>query len=252
MDGGHGKPPAIGINDVKLTESFADDVNNSPDAEEPQKTSLRVALRENSPVFSFYRGPRPHSSHKLINNHCSETWWLENLWILLPCFLFNIGVLVTYFLSLTALATILFLLSFCLLVFVKLYKVKFNYETRICEISYFRFLGNCWFPSRQASIPFDQITRAKAYGTGPNIFCTRFFYVSLVVDNKTSVRVTRYGELPIAMERGGHNFTPEEMVEECTESSVKSINKFIKNVLHKKDLQIGASSHREDGVKELW
>ena len=41
MDGGHGKPQAIGIKDVKLTESYAADVNNSPDAEEAQQTSLR-------------------------------------------------------------------------------------------------------------------------------------------------------------------------------------------------------------------
>ena len=252
MDGGHGKPQAVGIKDVKLTESYAADVNNSPDAEEAQQTSLRVALRENSPVFIFYDMPRPHFSHKLINNHCSETWWLEKLWILLPCFFLDIGALVTYFLSLTALAIILFVLSFGLLVFVKLYKVSFNYETRICEISYFRFLGNCWFPSRQASIPFDQITCAKGYGTGRNIFCNGYCYVSLVVDNKTSVRVTRYAGLPIAMECGGHNYTPEEMVEQRTQSSVKSINKFINNVLHNKDLQIEASSHREDGIKELW
>ena len=64
MDGGHGKPPAIGINDVKLTESFAAGVNNSPDAEEPQKTSLRVALRENSPVFDFFRGPPSGKRHR--------------------------------------------------------------------------------------------------------------------------------------------------------------------------------------------
>ena len=263
--GGNGKSPAVGINNIQLTNStyFIHNamLNNSPDGEKP-KGSLRNALKENSPYFPIRISKfdiRNSYSHKFDSKgNRSEVSWFENLWLIALTFLcfftaiiiwvVEIGERSKQTLSRDATKLILFVVGICLLLCVRLYRVKFNYDTRICEISYFRFPGNSFFPSRQARIPFDQIVHATSYFG--KTCCGGSYYVSLVLDNKTSVRVTAYKRMPDSI--SGGPYTIEEKLEIETRDYVDSFNKFIINILHNKELQIEVQKKRKDSIKELW
>ena len=270
--------PAVGINNIPLRnvdgmnstsstflssslnmiETNVQGTSSTPDGEKP-KGSLRTALNQNSPEFpdvNFEGRERPGNySHKFDSKgNRTELSWFENLWVICYTFLCFFIAFILWVIpnphedtARGATQLILFVVGICLLLRVRLYRVKFNYDTRICEISYFRFLGNCFFPSRRARIPFDQIAYAKPYlrETCFLKICERKFsyYVSLVLGNKTSVRVTPYGwywlNSPI---RPGN--TIEDDMESVSGRYVKSFNKFIINVLHNKELQIEAQKKR--------
>jgi hypothetical protein len=262
---GYGKSPAVGINNVQLTNPSNVDID-SPDGGEPKK-SLRTAFRQNFPQHSMPFGPSPHYPHKLNSEgNCSETWWYEDLMFVfytVCCIIFGlialgwgaseVGVNEKRKNDSIVVMIIFFSVGLLLLLRIKLYKVKFIYITRTCEISYFRFPGNCFFPSRQCRISFDDIAYAKPYLLKTCAYerlrlDSNYYYVSFVLNNNTSVRVTRYGQWKAIAERS--NWTLESVAEPC----INSLNKFIKNVLHNKELQIEAEAKKREDIviKELW
>ncbi len=271
--GGNGKSPAVGINNiplrmnVRLNGHTVMQDNMPPDGEKP-KGSLRNALKENSPYFPIRITQHTHTgsySHKFDSKgNRSEVSWFENLWLIALTFLCFFIAFMVWVIEMDtgsssnkqtmegtareATKLILFVVGICLLLCVRLYRVKFNYDTRICEISYFRFPGNSFFPSRQARIPFDQIVHARSYFR--KTCCGGSYYVSLVLDNKTSVRVTAYKRMPDSI--SGGPYTIEEKLEIETRDYVDSFNKFIINILHNKELQIEVQKKRKDSIKELW
>ena len=163
--------------------------------------------------------------------------------------------------TLLAISIVCLVVSYCLLLCTKIYKVKFIYTTRTCEVSYYRNCIPCCY-SRQISVSFDDIAYAKAYPKRWKLCALEetSFYISLVLKNKTSIRITGLNQSSSGITEYGLDgpmvLTDEEIVLRDSGRYVQTFNKFIKTVLHKKEFQIDPNEKivkkREDSITEMF